>query len=231
MSSLPFYKYGSIENLSSKELHNAQAHFPKIGSMEFVVLEKAHGAHFSLQTDGKLVEAGKRNSTIPEKEEFFGHTVLIKKYSTGACAIFDRVCATFTKCVSIQIEGELIGGKYSHPNVQNFDIPRVQKGVEYCPGYELFVYDIKWFDGKKWTFIDYDICCELFKQNGFYYATPLARGIFNEVVNYNPCFQSLIPSLFGLPPLDKNYAEGVVIKPGYSNLFPKWVPSDSQKQK
>ena len=45
------------------------------------------------------------------------------------------------------------------------------------------------------------------------YSRPLIMGTMEEVFNYKLGFVSTIPALFGLPPIDGNLAEGIVIKP------------------
>ena len=45
------------------------------------------------------------------------------------------------------------------------------------------------------------------------YSKPLSVCSFEEAVNYKINFITHLPAQFGLPPIDDNLAEGVVIKP------------------
>ncbi len=225
---LKFKKYGSIENTSNKLFINSvYASYPNMGKLVCVVTEKAHGAHFSLQTNGTLVRAGKRRSELTDEDKFHNHSQMVTDYTTQMYALFKSV----TKLISdktidtVQIDGELIGGSYDHPDVpKGKGVSRVQKGVNYCPDYRFYVYDIKYCtidNPDKWVFLDYDICLDLFQECGFsLYAKPLKIGPFEEVVNYDPLFQTLIPGQLGYPEIDNNYAEGVVIKPMQSINLP-----------
>ena len=53
----------------------------------------------------------------------------------------------------------------------------------------------------------------MFEECGFYYAKPLATGPLEELLKMDPAFQTSIPSIFNLPPLEKNTSEGLVLKP------------------
>lgn len=62
-------------------------------------------------------------------------------------------------------------------------------------------------------YMDYDKAMTLFGESGFDFCKPLCHGTFKEVTNFPLGFVSTLPRDFGLPPLDDNLAEGVVIKP------------------
>jgi Rnl2 family RNA ligase len=218
-----FQKYGSIENRSTKKfLNDVLSYFPDVTKQRFVVLEKAHGAHFSFQTDGVNITCAKRSSIIADNENFFDHLKLLEENRKRIGRLCGLMMAKYPNAVTVQIEGELIGGDYPHPAVTQLRLSRVQKGVFYCPDYRFFAYDIRYFDkvDDSWKFVNYDICMEMFKECDFWYAEPLMDGMFNDVIKYDPVFQTLIPRLFGLPEIDKNFAEGVVIKPVEPLHFP-----------
>ena len=64
--------------------------------------------------------------------------------------------------------------------------------------------------------MDFDLMVELFKENEIPYIKELKRGNFDDIIEYDPKFESTIPTeYFGLPQLSnyENLAEGVVIKP------------------
>lgn len=221
-----FQKYGSIENLSTKKyLNDVLSCFPDIGKIMCVVLEKAHGAHFSFQVNKSGITCARRNEIIADNENFFDHVKLLDSYRNKLNQLYDMIVVQFNDAVTIQIDGELIGGDYPHETVEQFNISRVQKGVYYCPNYEFYAYDIKYCDAiGKWKYINYDVCMNIFKTLGFWYAKPLTSGMFNDIVNYDPTFQTTIPDMFGLPRIDNNIAEGVVIKP----IEPMYLPNGSR---
>lgn len=49
----------------------------------------------------------------------------------------------------------------------------------------------------------------------------LARGTFEEMFNFNPRFDSTIPELLGLPRLENNIAEGIVIRTNENKFLHK----------
>lgn len=61
--------------------------------------------------------------------------------------------------------------------------------------------------------MDYDDAMVLFERAGFMFCRPLAMGSLEEVFNYPLGFLTTIPGTFGLPPIEENLAEGVVVKP------------------
>lgn len=61
--------------------------------------------------------------------------------------------------------------------------------------------------------MDYDIAMSLLSGAGFMYSRPLFSGTLEEVTDYPLGFITTLPAQFGLPTIDNNLAEGVVIKP------------------
>jgi hypothetical protein len=62
-------------------------------------------------------------------------------------------------------------------------------------------------------YLDYESAVSYFTQFEIPYAEPLLIGKFNEALNFNTRINSPIPAQFGLPVLEQNLIEGVVIKP------------------
>ncbi|XP_057316467.1 uncharacterized protein LOC130657490 isoform X3 [Hydractinia symbiolongicarpus] len=65
------------------------------------------------------------------------------------------------------------------------------------------------------AYVDADAALKIFDDLGILYIKPLFIGPMNEALNYKLGFDSTIPSILGLPPLEKgtNKAEGIVVKP------------------
>jgi Rnl2 family RNA ligase len=128
--------------------------------------------------------------------------------------------------------GELFGGVYPHPEVEDLGHQPVQKGVFYTPDLDFYAFDIQVVrpaatatatarddDGegegeggvvKSW--LDYDRATKLFAASGLFYARPLVEGTLAECFAYDIRINSTLPGLLGLPPLEQNQIEGIVIK-------------------
>lgn len=220
MDNINFKKYGSIENLSNNKFLNAVHNcFFDLPDKEFVVLEKAHGAHFSFQTNGQIANCARRNNIIQDDEIFYEYDKILAKHLSKILQIFKLIKNKFGNAETIQIDGELIGGEYPHPDIEQLGLARIQTGVYYCPDYRFYAYDIKYFDNI-WQYVDYDICMDIFSKLDILYAKPLQRGKFKDVINYDPTFQTTIPHELNLPEIKNNIAEGVVIKPMHALYLP-----------
>lgn len=217
-----FKKYCSIENTSSGQyIRRVLKHYPDFDNVECVVMEKAHGAHFSFQTDGHLIECARRNDVLKNKETFFDWQDMRESYSDAVIQIFKLVKDKNINTTIVQIDGELIGGKYPHEEIPNFKKLNVQTGIWYCPEYQFYAYDIRYCDDSNtWTYMDYDETFQIFAKIEMLHALPLARGIFKDVKKYDPLFETTIPGLLWLPSILNNIAEGVVIKPVKTMYLP-----------
>jgi Rnl2 family RNA ligase len=209
---LPFKKYGSIKNADS---YDGRRVLEVYGDLESVAMEKAHGAHFSLQTDGKTVESAKRRSVLTDEDKFHNFRDFMSLYSAQILDIFAEITEMLEGVTSIQVDGEFIGGSYAHPDVERIKgYARVQKGVFYAPDYKFFAYDIHCFRADETSFyVDYDVAEMIFKKVGLLYAEPMARGTFAELCALSNVFATTIPKKLGHPAIDENVAEGLVIKP------------------
>jgi Rnl2 family RNA ligase len=58
-----------------------------------------------------------------------------------------------------------------------------------------------------------------FEAENFFYAKTLLQGNIDECLQYPNAFQSRIAEWFGLPPIDDNICEGVVIRPVEPTYF------------
>ena len=213
-----FTKYNSIENISSKRLKDLEDQTDISKDKIWWVTEKVHGSNFSIwynkETD--KVFYGKRNSFLTEKE---GKTFL------NVQTIFPILEEKIRKLTSyivdfneIIVYGEIFGGSYEHPSVEvNKEAKRVQKGVEYTPNTEFIAFDLK-IDGK---YTNKVLEQELLMKSGFLYSEPLMEGTIDECKQFDvETFKTTIPSKLGLPEIENNFAEGVVITP-ITPLFDK----------
>jgi len=116
---------------------------------------------------------------------------------------------------------------YPHKSVPKVPgVAHIQKGIYYTPKLDFYAFDIRIYTLKDEELIgkllDYDEVLDIFKAAGYpIYAEPLASGTFDEMLNYPSSFISTLPTKYGLPPIDDNYAEGVVLKPFKTSYFPR----------
>jgi len=222
---MKFKEYNSIENSYRKRFVANCVDAIKCGYCEddFLVEEKAHGANFSFYYDGNELQTASRHGFLEDDgEKFFKSHLVKERYAPAIRNLFALIgCST-----AIRVVGELIGGSYEHPDTkdetQHRDLPRIQKGVDYCPGHEFYAFDLYVLSDKPdstgttryTTTVDRLKMNRLFEQAGLFYAKPLFRGTLEECLAFDNTFKSRIPVWLGLPEHPKaNIAEGKVIKP------------------
>ncbi len=83
--------------------------------------------------------------------------------------------------------------------------------IEYC-AFDIAVAENE--NNTEKVYLDYGKALQLFEQVGMMAAKPLFIGKYEEAAAYNIKFESRIPAILNLPPLQQpSKAEGVVIKP------------------
>lgn len=176
---------------------------------EWCVLEKGHGANSAFISDGTEVKWAKRGSVLGPDENFYGIPAVAKVVSPKILQLFSNLKKEKEFSI-LQVCGEICGGWYPHPDVpKNPEAVRVQKGIYYSPDNMFYAFDIM-LDG---LYQDYDLCVKMFEEVGLFYAHILFRGTLQECLDYPNEFQTTIPDLLGLPKIEGNTCEGVVIKP------------------
>lgn len=206
---MEFKKYNSIENSYQEDFILALSE-QGFDELEYIVQEKVHGANLSFITDGQTIMSAKRTELILDTEPFFNSQLVQEKYSGNIISMFKAVSKRFdTKTVTIF--GELFGGGYPHPDILKDDHAKlVQRGIYYCPANDFLAFDI--FINNE-TYLDVETVSGLFQEFGFLHAKTLFKGNLNDCLAYSNSFKTTIPSEFGLPELDGNICEGVVIRP------------------
>jgi len=211
---LEFKKYSSIENSFNREfMEKVAEEMP--ADLQYVVQEKVHGANTSFLCDGKEMDFAKRTSVLVEGERFYEHPELVERYKDKVLELSAEVIAKYPDTMSVSVFGEFFGGKYPHPDVvPNRKLSMVQKGVYYTPEHEFYGFDIYLFssDGTG-RYLPVDEVNALFEMHGFIYAHTLFQGTLAECLKYPNAFESTIYKQFGLPPIDDNICEGIVIRP------------------
>ena len=210
---LQFKKYNSIENTFDKDFME-KIRLEGLDKQEFVVQEKVHGSNFCFVTDGITITAGKRTGFIEADEKFYDYEELLERYKQRVTNLFSIVKTKFTDVQTLSIFGEMFGGKYPHPEVKNDNRTMlIQKGVSYCPQHEFYAFDLYVNTSETGYFLSVDEANALFEQGGFFYAKSLFSGSLDDCLRYPNEFPSQISAWLGLPPIDDNICEGVVIRP------------------
>ena len=210
---LEFKKYSSIENSFSREfMEHIWAEMPQ--DLEYVVQEKVHGTNTSFLCDGRDVGFAKRTSMLAEGEQFYDYPKLVARYKERVQRLFANIKAKYPKVTQISVFGEMFGGLYPHDGVQKErNVSLIQKGVCYTPGHEFYGFDIYLFTDDGGRFLPVNEANKFFEANGFFYAKTLFRGTLTECLKYPNAFQSKIAEWLGLPAIEDNICEGIVIRP------------------
>lgn len=200
-----FVKYSSIENSYREKFINDVISAGLSGG-RFHVSTKIHGANFSFIINKEEIRCAKRTDFIHEGEGFFNWRKVYSKFLPQLKKIQEAINET----VTVTIFGELFGGVYPHKEVKQVnDVGAVQSGVYYSPDQEFLAFDIM-IDGNyvsQKTFEEYCLAWDIPR------VPTLFVGSFAECLAYNNEFQDPIHKLYGLPEIEKNICEGVVIKP------------------
>ncbi|MDL1964179.1 MAG: hypothetical protein LWW98_07580 [Deltaproteobacteria bacterium] len=202
-----FRKYFDIENSYRKKFIDIIV-AEKKDKGEFVVQEKAHGANLSFWYDGNDLQSAKRTSFI--KDNFYNHTPVEDKNRERVKKLYAILKKEGCDFSELAVYGELIGGTYPHKDVKkDTSATRIQKGIFYTPHNEFYAIDVA-IDGQ---LIDVDKFNRFMEKAGFLYAKTMFRGRFEECLKYSNSFSSQIAVWLGLPEIEDNICEGIVIKP------------------
>lgn len=220
-----FHHYSSIENHYKEKYISFFDDIFDRETTQFYGIEKIHGCNFSAtvyenENEAITVKWGRRSSYLGDNElKGFHYSHKIKeKYSTSVVQLYNRVKESQDDVVSVQIFGELCGGKY--PGQQTNDAKQVQKGVFYCPDVEFIIFDIyickskneNAEECKKQLYLDYDDVMTLCNGCNLPVAPIIIQGTLNQIFEFNPQFESQIYDIFNLPKVENNFAEGIVVK-------------------
>ena len=210
---LEFKKYSSIENSFSREfMERVAAEMPL--DLQYVIQEKVHGTNTSFLCDGKDVKFAKRTSILAENEQFYDYPELLARYKDRVLKLFDNIKVKYPNVSQISVVGEMFGGLYPHDGVNaKRNVSLIQKGVCYTPEHEFYGFDIYLHEGENSRFLPVDEVNELFEAEGFFFAKTLFRGTLSECLKYPNAFQSKIAEWLGLPAIEDNICEGIIIRP------------------
>lgn len=187
--------------------------YPKISTRSetsvggaWVATEKIHGANLVVATDGHVVRVGKRKAWLSPAEPFFGWQLLRAELERAALEVHHALAGRGAEVV---LHGELFGGGYpgvaAVPGVQP-----VQTGVWYTPQVRFALFDVRVLPSD--VLLAHAEVVALATRVGLFTAPVVARGTRAAMEAVPVRFASKVPGLFGLPALEGNWAEGLVLK-------------------
>lgn len=213
---MKFKKYNSIEyNYRVEYIKKIRNNGYDSKDIYWHVTEKIHGSNFSFITNGETVECQKRTSIL-KNEKFYNWQCLKEQYEENILNMFSFMNRTMgSPLETLYVYGELFGGHYPHKDVKQYNASiKIQKGIYYHPGNEFMAFDIfaVFKDGNaRWLELNEIVILCIHTDIE---TVPLLKiGTFDECLDYSNDFQTKVPNVFGLPEIDNNICEGVVIKP------------------
>ena len=163
--------------------------------------------------------------TVMEKQDIENKIRLFKEriiHHRNENGIFIPVKFNHDK-FSVRVYGELCGGMYRHPDVEKVKgAIKIQGRVSYCPDNAFIVFDAEIVDENNeviWLFNMLHLE-EICKKIGLLFAPILNVGTFDEMLHQkNDDIDIIGNHLFGLPLIENNIMEGIVIKPLFWTRF------------
>jgi len=206
-----FEKYNSIEN-SYREAEVNKIINSVNPNEEWIVTEKIHGSNLSFITDGEEIHAAKRTSIISKEENFYNANEMFDKYSEKVKNIFITLQEDYdNENAYIQLYGEHFGGHYNGKSDKGYK--KIQQEVQYIPFTDFIVFDCKiTFKNGNRLYLRWDPLKELVSKNGIKHVPERFRGSFDDCCAFKNDYNTVVPALYGLEPMEDNVCEGNVIK-------------------
>jgi Rnl2 family RNA ligase len=206
--------YGKIEE-TSKNWQLEKSDLTAFKRTQWVVTEKVHGANFCFLCDNTgQVRCGKRKELLSSTEDFFGYRKLLNTITPKVLVMYDYIKNVYANLTHLYVFGELFGGKYPHTDVES--VPNtfpVQTGIWYCPDINFYTFDMAIIENDKQIYLDFELVLKACHEADLMCAAPLFVGKYEQALDYELGFDSVLPAKFGLPAIANNKAEGIVIKP------------------
>ena len=179
-------------------------------SDKFVAFEKVHGANAIFSYDGQELKIGSRNQFLIDDEIKRCWKSRLYEIIKKIKLLYNLIEQDDPNLQILTVYGERFGGFYPHKDVPKIPgMGRIQAGVYYSPNVEFYGFDIK-INGK---FISVEKSISYFKSVGILTQKILHSGTLDSLLKISPVFQSTIPAMLDLPPIEDNEAEGYIIRP------------------
>ncbi len=210
---MQFLKYTSIEN-SYRDKFIQMIRDENKDSGQWVVMEKIHGAQLSFYYNGSELKASSRTMFLTDDIDFFNYQKVMADNRDKIEKLYSLIQSEYREkkkeISQMIVYGELFGGSYPHPDVPKVKTAkRLQKGVFYHPDNLYYAFDLR-VDAQ---YLNVEDTNRLFEAVGLFYAKPIFVGSFDECLKYPNKFPSTIAHRLGLPDIEDNIVEGIVIKP------------------
>jgi Rnl2 family RNA ligase len=176
----------------------------------WVAVEKIHGAQLVLAVTGSEVRVGKRKAWLADDDPFFGWQLVRAELVDGA-----RRVAALAGAPLVVLYGELFGGGYPHPEVAAVPgLQPVQTGVWYAPDLRWAAFDVLVAAGEDdpGERLSFGEVRQLAAAAGLLVPPVVRAGRRTDVEAAPERFATLVPAQLGLPPIEGNLAEGLVLR-------------------
>lgn len=188
-------KYSSIEN-SYREKHVDRLRRAGYENIDWVAVEKIHGANFSFQCDDKGIRVASRNNFV-DPSNFYSCSDVVQKYHYKIAHLRDTLHSpgVFDGDSTLIIYGELYG-------------PGIQKGIDYGPEKDFVAFDIM-IGNKFVSWNEFEGFCRAFDIP----SVPLIRTFesMTEALKCENAFTSRLGISKGVQ--GDNITEGVILRP------------------
>jgi Rnl2 family RNA ligase len=214
-----FVKYSSIEN-SYRERFIGAIQASVDPTVEFVALEKIHGANFQIAITHNAVAFGSRSKILSSEElaAFYHADIITDALAVKAREVWDYLEDHGYQQEQLVIYGELFGGSYPDADIERVPgVSRVQKGVYYSPNLEFAAFDLVRICDQTRIFVDWSSAESILVSHGFRVAPTIATGSLDDCLALDVNFITRVPE--NLPTIENNFAEGLVIKPLHTQRF------------
>ena len=219
-------KYTSMLCTSSK---NSKVLTERHYNLPCVCLNKIHGMNIQVAFESNkgndfninLENIYTREDKLTiENDNYNAHLVLGPLFTSGK---FNKLLNIFKEkyllqdeiCESFHLFGELFGGWYRHSiiPVTNMGCVRINKGVYYTPCNNILFFDIYIKTDQRECYLDWTVVQDLLTSASLDYPDIIFKGTLQECLDFNPVFIDPTYKKYGLPEIENNYSEGVVIRP------------------
>lgn len=223
-----FKKYNSIENSFREEfITKIKMKYPEeCKNGIWAITEKVHGTNVQFGYDGTEYTFGKRTGYFEDGEKFYNLEKHAEHLRGAVKAVYETTVALKPDCKGVICFGELFGGSYPHKDVEkDKTAQRIQKGVFYCPHNDVFFFDVYVLTEDAGYYLnvkDFESVMYTVQNKGYmellYQKSKLIEGL-NKALEYPNDEPSEMYKIWGLPQLEDNIREGVVIKPYDKDLW------------
>lgn len=216
---MEFRKYSSITNTyNNKFIDQIMQSIKK--DDRFLCFEKLHGTNFQIrlfETDSKLtIEYGRRTGILHEDTNFMDYEkhLVTPKFVESVTHVWELLKSDEVN--QITIFGEYFGGRYPHLDLDPDSNKPVQKDIWYSQtrmfcGFDILVSSCS---KKEDQYIDVKDANEIFKTCDIFCLDPIKEGTLDELLEFDvENLKTTIPSRVGLPEIENNFAEGIIIRP------------------